>query len=174
MTLPHFGGPWNWHPILDDDAKDSISKKLKMATEAFENTNISLNGNGENIVYISNHYMNEYSYYKEEIIENYFKYIVYRITDDYVTIVIYTHNGIIHRYDKPAYIKYYDNEIGEYAYLNYGRLHRIDGPATIQHLSHEPSLHRHWINDKPLTNEEFIQTQRKKKLKKLKLCQKYS
>lgn len=170
MALPHFGGPWSNYipPILQKEAKKHIEYIFKDIEIAFKNADISLNGGGKDLVFLSGHP----NYFKEERVESGITYIIYK-TQSYNHIQeIYTLNGKIHRENNPAYINYNKDKIIEFAYFKNGKLHNEDGPATMGHKIKGEQLFSYWYNDKFLTDKEFNKILRKMKLKKI--CQKFS
>jgi len=167
MALPHFGGKYR-PPIITKNAKKFIKYNFKIIKTAFKNADISLNGQGKDIVFLSG----PPSFYKLEIIENGIKYLLYTTSDSSNTISEYcTLDNKLHREIGPAYIEKSENDILEFAYFKNNKLHKDDGPATMGTYYNE-KLYAFWYNGKFLSKEKFNIILRKKKLQKI--CQKSS
>jgi hypothetical protein len=167
MALPHFV----YIPtILKKRAKKYIKYQLKEIKEAFKNANISLNGQGENLIFLSG----RPNFAKEERIESGITYLVYKsFYDETNTHEYYTLNKKLHRENGPAYIFMVYNNIMEYAYFKNGKLHNSEEPAimtTIQYTKNEKQF-AYWYKGKFLTKEKFNIIQRKRKIQNI--CQKY-
>jgi hypothetical protein len=164
MPLAHFGRGWHYKPIiLQKEAKKNIKFNLKEIQNSFESADISLNGKGKSVVFISG----EPNFFKEKRTESGVSYLVYKSERDNCVKEYYTFNKKLHREHGPAYILTMTNTILEYAYFKNGELHNEDGPATM-HLNHpDEKLFAYWYKNKFLTKEQFNIIQRKVKLKKL-------
>jgi hypothetical protein len=158
-----------FEPPIIFDTIDHICHKLNCAISTFKNADISLNGGGKNIVYVSStHPMADRSkYFKEEVIENDITYIVYKIFEyDNTISEYYTHNNQIHRIGLPAYYSTQE-QIKEFAYFNNDKLNRIDGPAVTYEDEYQKSFCAYWIDGIEYTKEEYNKKSRKYKLNKL-------
>lgn len=161
----------SWHSILSDSGvEDYIMYGLKHAIDVFESVDISLNGEGKNVVFTTGdpRYQYKTKYYKEQIVENGLQYTVYT-TDEFSSVITkyYTYNGLLHREKGPAYIEKFINTCDEtVAYLKNGKLHRKNGPAVILKEDSEIEI-RYWISGKYISPTVAERKQKLKKLKKL-------
>lgn len=166
MALPHFGGRWNFTPrpsIVTESAEEHVKYGLEEIKKAFENADISLNGQGKNLIFLSGHP----NLFKDEITEDGVTYLVYSSSNKDYEHKYYTLNEKLHRKNQPAYIRILDDKVLEYAYFKNGKLHNEDGPATM-HISYkEELLTSYWYKGEFLTKEKFNIVQRKKKLQKI-------
>lgn len=167
MALAHFSGI----PILlTKEAKNYILEGLKEITTAFESVDISLNGQGKDIMFISG----VPNLYKEEIVENGITYTVYKSDESGFVHTYYTLNNKLHRENEPAYFLIItdSNFIMEYAYFSNNKLHREDGPA-ISRIVNGPITKKstmknsYWYKDEFLTENQYNRVLRKTKLKKI-------
>ena len=164
MALPHFGAWGNFVPnILKEDANHYIKSRLKEIKSAFENADISLNGQGKDLIFLSG---NPNSY-KEERIENGITYLVYKSEHSGIIAEYYTINNKLHRENGPAYIETSEDKIHESAYFKNDMLHNEDGPATTGTRINGTIESAFWYKGKFITKEKFNIVQRKKKLQKI-------
>ena len=142
---------------------DSIKSRIKQIKNAFKNADISLNGQGKDLIFLSGNP----NYYKEERFESGITYLVYKSSHSGIITEYYTINNKLHRENGPAYIETSQDKLHESAYFKNDMLHNEDGPATMGSRINGEIEYAFWHKNQFLTKEKFNIIQRKKKLQKI-------